>query len=37
VKRNQLGLSLRVAAVNLLRLLNLGIRHHDGWTVPAVA
>jgi IS5 family transposase len=34
VKRNQLGLSLRVAAVNLLRLLNLGLHHsRDGWRV----
>ncbi len=34
VKRNQLGLSLRVAAVNLLRLLNLGLHHsRDSWRV----
>jgi len=37
VKRNQLGWSLRVAAVNLLRLLNLGLRHDGGWTVTAAA
>jgi len=37
VKRNQLGLSLRVAAVNLARLLNLGLRHDGGWTIPTAA
>jgi len=37
VKRNQLGLSLRVAAVNLTRLLNLGLHHNGGWTLPAAA
>jgi len=37
VKRNQLGWSLRVAAVNLARLLNLGLRHHGGWTVATAA
>ena len=30
VRRNQLGLSLRVAAVNLRRLVNLGLDRHDG-------
>jgi hypothetical protein len=29
VERNQLGLSMRVAAINLRRLVNLGL-HHDG-------
>ncbi len=37
IKRNQLGFSLRVAAVNLTRLLNLGLHHDSGWTVPAAA
>lgn len=37
VKRNQLGFSLRVAAVNLTRLCNLGLTHNDGWTIPAIA
>jgi IS5 family transposase len=34
VKRNQLGLSIRVAAINLRRLVNLGVAH-DGttWTI----
>jgi IS5 family transposase len=31
VKRNQLGLTLRAAALNLRRLVNLGL-HHDGLT-----
>jgi IS5 family transposase len=31
VERNQLGLSLRVAAINLRRLVNLGLTHHRGW------
>ncbi|QBI22037.1 IS1182 family transposase [Egibacter rhizosphaerae] len=35
VKRNQLGLSLRVAAVNLTRLLNLGMHYDHGWQMPA--
>ena len=30
--RNQLGLSLRVAAINLRRLVTMGLDHHDaGW------
>lgn len=33
VTRNQLGFSLRVAAVNLTRLLNLGLTHNGGWTI----
>jgi IS5 family transposase len=37
VKRNQLGLSLRVAAVNLTRLCNLGIRYDGGWQIPQTA
>ena len=37
VKRNQLGWSLRVAAVNLTRLVNLGMRYDNGWTIPATA
>jgi IS5 family transposase len=35
VERNQLWLSLRVSAVNLKRLLNLGLALRDGaWTIP---
>ena len=37
IKRNQLGLSLRVAAVNLTRLCNLNIRYDSGWKIPAAA
>lgn len=38
VARNQLWWSLRVAAVNLQRLLVLGLdRHDDRWTIPAQA
>jgi len=37
VKRNQLGWSLRVAAVNLTRLLNLGLHHNGGWVIPQAA
>jgi hypothetical protein len=34
VTRNQTGLSVRVAALNLRRLINLGLDHHDGnWTL----
>jgi IS5 family transposase len=32
-ERNQLGWSHRCAAVNLKRLLALGLTHHDGWTI----
>jgi IS5 family transposase len=32
--RNQQGLSLRVAAINLRRLVTLGLDHHDGWVLP---
>ena len=31
VERNQLGLSLRIAAINLRRLINLGLDHEGGW------
>jgi len=31
VARNQLGLSMRVAAINLRRLINLGLDHEGGW------
>ncbi len=31
VARNQLGLSMRVAAINLRRLINLGLDHRGGW------
>ena len=33
VERNQLGLSHRVAAVNLRRLVNLGLTHDGAWTL----
>ena len=34
VARNQLGLSLRAAAINLRRLINLGLTHTtNGWTL----
>lgn len=32
-ERNQLGWSHRCAAVNLKRLLTLGLTHNDGWTI----
>jgi len=33
--RNQLGLSLRVTAINLRRLITMGLDHHDaGWCWP---
>ncbi|HEV8564205.1 MAG TPA: IS1182 family transposase [Actinomycetota bacterium] len=35
VARNQLGLSMRVAAINLRRLINLGLDHQGGWVVAA--
>ena len=31
VERNQLGLSLRIAAINLRRLVNLGLDHEGEW------
>ena len=33
IKRNQLGFSLRVAAVNLRRLLALGLGYDNGWKI----
>ena len=36
VRRNQLGLSLRVAAVNLRRLVNLGLHRDDGTWALAI-
>jgi len=33
VEKNQLGLSLRIAAINLRRLINLGLAHDGGWTL----
>jgi len=33
VKRNQLGLSTRVAAINLRRLVNLGLTYNEGWSI----
>jgi len=34
VERNRQGLSLRVAAINLRRLINLGLDHDQGWLLP---
>ena len=31
VERNQLGLSLRIAAINLRRMINLGLDHDGEW------
>lgn len=31
VERNQLGLSLRIAAINLRRMVNLGLEHDGAW------
>ncbi len=33
--RNQLGLAHRVAAVNLRRLINLGLDHNGGWVLAS--
>jgi IS5 family transposase len=33
VQRNQLGLSTRVAAINLRRLVNLGLIYDEGWSI----
>jgi hypothetical protein len=33
VEKNQLGLSLRVAAINLRRLINLGLTHDGEWAL----
>jgi IS5 family transposase len=33
VERNQLGLSLRIAAINLRRLVNLGLDHEGEWVL----
>ena len=33
VRRNQFGLSLRVAALNLRRLVNLGLDHDRTWVL----
>lgn len=33
IERNRLGLSMRVAAINLRRLVNLGLDHHGGWVL----
>jgi len=33
VHKNQLGLSLRVAALNLRRLVNLGLHHNGSWAL----
>jgi len=31
VEKNQFGLSVRIAAINLRRLINLGVSHQGGW------
>lgn len=36
VQRNQLGLSLRIAAINLRRLVNLGLVNDGEWRLSAV-
>jgi IS5 family transposase len=33
VEKNQLGLSLRIAAINLRRMVNLGLDNDEGWTL----
>jgi len=33
IARNQIGLSLRVAAINLRRLVNLGLDHRRRWVL----
>ena len=33
VEKNQLGLSMRIAAINLRRLVNLGLEHDGGWVL----
>ena len=35
IKRNQFGLSLRVAALNLRRLVNLGLDHNGSWVLAS--
>jgi len=37
IKRNQLGWSHRCAAINLKRLLALGLTHDNGWTIAPTA
>lgn len=37
IKRNQLGWSHRCAAINLKRLLALGLTHDNGWTIAPAA
>ncbi len=36
VERNQLGLWLRVAAINLRRLVNLGLDHQGEWQIRPI-
>jgi hypothetical protein len=33
VEKNRHGLSLRIAAINLRRLVNLGLGHEGGWVL----
>ncbi len=35
IARNQLGLTHRVAAVNLRRLINLGLHRNGGWVLAS--
>ena len=37
IERNQLGWSHRCAAINLQRLIRLGLDHKGGWTIPKPA
>jgi hypothetical protein len=36
IERNQLGLSLRVAGLNLRRLINLGLDHNGAWVLASL-
>jgi hypothetical protein len=36
VARNQLGLSMRVAAINLRRLVNLGLAYDKRWVLASI-
>jgi hypothetical protein len=34
IKPNQLGLSLRITALNLRRMINLGLDYNGSWVIP---
>ena len=36
VEKNQFGLSMRITAINLRRLVNLGLSHDGGWQLRAI-